>query len=82
MPGDLRETLQRTLGGTYTLECELGAGGMATVYLSEDVLHHRKVAVKVLHPELAESLGRERLALRRDGATCVGADAHESYPLR
>jgi predicted ATPase/tRNA A-37 threonylcarbamoyl transferase component Bud32 len=49
-----------TLAGRYRLERELGAGGMATVYLAEDVKHRRQVAVKVLHPELAAQLGHER----------------------
>ncbi len=44
----------------YTIERELGAGGMATVYLAEDLKHHRKVAVKVLRPELAAVIGGER----------------------
>jgi eukaryotic-like serine/threonine-protein kinase len=45
---------------TYRIERELGAGGMATVYLAEDLKHHRKVAVKVLRPDLAATLGSER----------------------
>jgi tetratricopeptide (TPR) repeat protein len=52
--------LGRALGGRYTIERELGAGGMATVYLAHDVRHDRKVAVKVLKPELAVVLGAER----------------------
>jgi serine/threonine-protein kinase len=44
----------------YTLERELGRGGMATVYLAQDLKHDRPVALKVLHPELAASLGPER----------------------
>ncbi len=44
----------------YRIERELGHGGMATVYLAEDVRHHRKVAVKVLRPELAALIGAER----------------------
>ncbi len=48
------------LAGRYALERELGRGGMATVYLARDVKHHRSVAVKVLRPELAASLGAER----------------------
>ncbi len=44
----------------YRIERELGAGGMATVYLAHDIRHDRPVAIKVLHPEVAESLGRER----------------------
>ncbi|HEX5385129.1 MAG TPA: protein kinase [Gemmatimonadales bacterium] len=44
----------------YRIERELGAGGMATVYLAEDLRHHRRVAIKVLHPELSAVLGPER----------------------
>ena len=56
----LLERLQSALAGRYQIERELGAGGMATVYLVRDVRHERDVALKVLRPELAESLGRER----------------------
>jgi serine/threonine-protein kinase len=52
--------LKSALSNRYTIEREIGSGGMATVYLAEDVKHKRKVAVKVLRPELAESLGAER----------------------
>jgi len=52
--------LTEALADRYTIERELGAGGMATVYLAEDVKHHRKVAVKVLRPELAAALGPDR----------------------
>ena len=45
--------LKDALAARYTIERELGAGGMATVYLAEDLKHHRKVAVKVLRPEFA-----------------------------
>jgi serine/threonine protein kinase len=51
------ERLTAALADRYRIERELGAGGMATVYLAEDLKHHRKVAVKVLHPELAAVLG-------------------------
>jgi serine/threonine-protein kinase len=44
----------------YRIERELGAGGMATVYLARDIRHDRDVAVKILRPELAQSLGRDR----------------------
>ena len=54
------EGIAHALRGRYRLERELGAGGMATVYLAEDVKHHRHVAVKVLRPELAAALGTER----------------------
>jgi tetratricopeptide (TPR) repeat protein/tRNA A-37 threonylcarbamoyl transferase component Bud32 len=52
--------LQGALSDRYRLERELGQGGMATVYLAEDLKHHRKVALKVLKPELASILGAER----------------------
>jgi serine/threonine-protein kinase len=52
--------LSLALVGRYRIERELGAGGMATVYLAEDLKHKRKVAVKVLKPELAAVLGAER----------------------
>jgi serine/threonine-protein kinase len=52
--------LGATLEGRYAIERELGAGGMATVYLAHDVRHNRKVALKVLRPELAAILGGER----------------------
>jgi serine/threonine-protein kinase len=47
-----------TLAGRYLIERELGRGGMATVYLADDVMLHRRVALKVLHSELAATLGR------------------------
>jgi serine/threonine-protein kinase len=53
-------SLATALTGRYTVERELGAGGMATVYLAHDLRHDRDVAIKVLRPDLAESLGRER----------------------
>jgi serine/threonine-protein kinase len=52
--------LAAALTDRYRIERELGAGGMATVYLAEDTRHHRPVAVKVLRPDLAASLGAER----------------------
>ncbi len=54
------QRLTTALAGRYRIERELGAGGMATVYLAEDLKHERKVAVKVLKPELAAVLGAER----------------------
>jgi serine/threonine protein kinase/formylglycine-generating enzyme required for sulfatase activity len=52
--------LRDALEGRYALERELGAGGMATVYLAEDVRHHRAVAIKVLKPELTAAVGAPR----------------------
>jgi DNA-binding SARP family transcriptional activator/formylglycine-generating enzyme required for sulfatase activity len=52
--------LQRALAHRYTIERELGSGGMATVYLAQDVKHERQVAVKVVRPALANALGAER----------------------
>ena len=52
--------LSAALADRYRIERELGQGGMATVYLAEDLKHHRKVAIKVLRPELAVVLGADR----------------------
>jgi tetratricopeptide (TPR) repeat protein/tRNA A-37 threonylcarbamoyl transferase component Bud32 len=57
---DPTERLRAALADRYRVEREVGAGGMATVYLAEDLKHRRKVAVKVLRPELAATLGPER----------------------
>jgi serine/threonine-protein kinase len=57
---DLQAQLQEGLSGRYSIERELGRGGMATVFLAQDLKHDRPVALKVLHPELANSLGPER----------------------
>jgi serine/threonine-protein kinase len=54
------ERLRAALADRYEMEREIGSGGMATVYLAKDLKHHRKVAVKVLKPEFAASLGVER----------------------
>ena len=52
--------LASALADRYRVERELGAGGMATVYLADDVRHGRQVAIKVLHPELGVALGSDR----------------------
>ena len=57
---DVRERLEAALAEHYAIDRELGAGGMATVYLARDLKHDRHVAVKVLRPELAAVLGIDR----------------------
>jgi serine/threonine-protein kinase len=57
---DLKVELQAALADRYRLERELGKGGMATVFLAHDVAHDRTVALKVLHPALAETVGADR----------------------
>jgi serine/threonine-protein kinase len=71
---DARSSLAAALAGRYTIERELGHGGMATVYLAEETKHGRKVAIKVLRPGLAASLGAERF-LRE-----IGIAARLSHP--
>ncbi|HEX7121189.1 MAG TPA: protein kinase, partial [Gemmatimonadaceae bacterium] len=57
---DVVSRLTASVADRYRLERELGAGGMATVFLAEDVKHHRQVAIKILHAELSAILGSER----------------------
>ena len=57
------DRLAEALADRYRIERELGAGGMATVYLAADLKHDRKVAIKVLKPELAAVLGAERFVV-------------------
>jgi eukaryotic-like serine/threonine-protein kinase len=57
---DIQVRLIAALAGRYSIERELGAGGMATVYLAHDLRHERDVAIKVLHPDLGAALGGER----------------------
>jgi eukaryotic-like serine/threonine-protein kinase len=52
--------LKAAIADRYLLESELGAGGMATVFLAHDARHNRKVAIKVMHPDLAALIGPER----------------------
>ncbi len=59
--------LNAALEGRYRIERELGEGGMATVYLADDIKHERKVALKVLKPELTAVVGAERSRERRHG---------------
>ncbi len=57
---DTVERLRSVLAERYAIDCELGRGGMATVYLARDLKHNRSVAIKVLRPDLAESIGYAR----------------------
>ena len=57
---ELLTRLQATLVDRYRLDSEIGAGGMATVYLAHDIRHDRRVALKVLRPELSAVIGAER----------------------
>ena len=60
MSADLRQQLQATLGAAYTLDRELGGGGMSRTFVAEETSLSRKVVVKVLPPELAAGISVER----------------------
>ena len=66
--------LTAAVSGRYQIERELGAGGMATVYLAHDLKHDRQVAIKVLRPELAAVIGAERFL------TEIKTTAHLQHP--
>src|SRR6266511_4870399 len=68
------DRLQVVLAERYTIERELGRGGMATVYLAEDLKHRRPVALKVLSPDLAAGLGTDRFLLE------IGIAARLTHP--
>jgi eukaryotic-like serine/threonine-protein kinase len=71
--------LSAALADRYTLERELGRGGMATVYLADDLKHRRQVALKVLRPELGSILGAERFA--REIRSAAGLTHPHILPL-
>ena len=74
MSDDALVATRNALADRYTVEREVGRGGMATVYLAEEAKHSRQVAIKVLHPELAATLGADRF-LRE-----IGIAARLSHP--
>src|SRR3954454_11723647 len=76
-PGPMPELLgrlQSALSDRYRVDREGGAGGMATVYLAEDIRHDRRVALKVLRPELAAVIGAERFLAE------IKTTAHLQHP--
>ena len=75
---DQVHALKTALADRYTIERELGSGGMATVYLAEDLKLRRKVALKVLRPELAAALGPERFLRKIE----IAAKLHHPISLR
>jgi serine/threonine-protein kinase len=76
--------MTRTLGDRYTLDAEIGAGGMATVHRARDLRHERPVAIKMLRPDVAQSVGTERSFARFDSRLdCpIRAFSHSSTPAR
>jgi len=76
---DPLETLRAALAGRYRLVSEVGRGGMALVYLAEDVRHSRQVAIKVLRPDLAASLGGDRFL--REISVAAGLQHPNILPL-
>ena len=76
---DISSPLQAALADRYRLERVLGVGGMATVYLAEDLKHHRRVAVKVLRSDVSMALGAERF--RREIETTANLRHPHILPL-
>jgi serine/threonine-protein kinase len=76
---DQFDRLSAALAGRYTVERELGRGGMSTVYLAEDIKHRRQVAIKVLRPELGALLGPERF--NREIRAAAGLSHPHILPL-
>jgi serine/threonine-protein kinase len=74
---DVLDQLNAALANQYAAECVLGSGGMATVYLAEDLKHHRRVAIKVLKPDLAAAVGAERFLREIE----IAASLHHPHVL-
>jgi serine/threonine-protein kinase len=73
---DVTSRLAAALADRYTIERELGSGGMATVYLAHDMKHERKLALKVLRPELAILGGRSAARRLLTSSAAVGGASH------
>src|SRR3970040_1501661 len=73
------ESLRELLADRFRVEREIGRGGMATVYLARDLRHDRDVALKVLQPELAAALGKDRFL--REIALSARLDHPHVLPL-
>src|SRR5256714_6366911 len=71
--------LQAAVADHYSVACEIGRGGMATVYLGDDLKLERRVAIKLLHPQLATGLGVERFL--REIKTAAGLSHPHIVPL-
>ena len=69
---EIRDVLAETLGARYSIERELGRGGMATVYLARDVRQGEPVAIKVMHPNLADALDSKRFQREMGIAASLG----------
>ena len=76
---DFKEQVQAALDGAYSIEREIGRGGMATVFLAHDEKHHRSVAIKVLRPEFAATVGPERF--RREITLAAGLQHPHIMPV-
>ena len=72
--------LNAALEGRYAIERELGEGGMATVYLAEDLKHNRNVPLKVLKPELAAVVGAEGVTAASSLSPSRGSRARRRRP--
>src|SRR5256885_16695767 len=75
----LQADLQAALGDRYAIEREIGRGGMSLVYLARDLRNKRFVALKVLRPELAATLGHERFL--QEISVAAGVDPPDQPPL-
>ena len=79
---DLRAQLQSALGATYTLERELGGGGMSRVFVADQVALGRQVVIKVIAAELLEGVSTDRFAREVKLGGAVAARQHRPAALR